>query len=228
MKKLKTFSAVCALLVAGVFVFVIGSVVKTRRDAKVLIGELSELSVSKSPNDTFDAFWWKYGRSWKNSDECTMHFCTYEAEISNNAIARLHIEPYTEMKIWFRVDRGALVTTMIEYRSARKGPNSPVVHVQQDVCGPGCGVRFDVNPHGTTEQMWNGFVEFNANATQAQRDAALAFNLDCFSRIGGCKDITELLPTVWRRADSGKIKSQLVGLSQRLEESHGFPSPEDF
>jgi hypothetical protein len=76
--------------------------------------------------------------------------------------------------------------------------------------------------------MWNGLGEFNPNATQKQREAALGLNVDCFHRIGGCKDITELLPTIWLRTGSDSVKSRLVGLSQRLEESHGSPSSDDF
>jgi hypothetical protein len=209
--------------------FVVGATMRTRRQAKMLINELKDLSVSPSPNDTFDSFQWKFGHSnFKHSDACTFHFCTYEVEISNRAIAALHLVPYTEMKTWFTVERGQLVQGLVEYRTALKGPNSPVVHIQQGMCGHGCGVRFDVNPHGTTQQMWNGIVEFDSRATAEQRDAALELNLGCFARIGGCKDIIDLLPTMWARSGSGKITSRWVGLSQTLEESHGFPSVDDF
>jgi hypothetical protein len=228
MSKLKAIAVVCAILIAAASAFVAVSVMKTRQQAKMLISVLRDLAVSRSPNDTFDSFQWKYGRArFKHSDACSMHFCTYEADVSNEVIARLHLVPYTEMKVWFEVENGRLVTAMVEYRSALRGPNSPVIHVQQGVCARGCGVRFDLNPHGTTKQIWNGFVEFNPRATQVEKDAALALNLSCFFRIGGCKDITELLPAVWQRSGSGAVTSRLVGLSQRLEESHGFPSPDD-
>jgi len=140
----------------------------------------------------------------------------------------LRLVPYTEMNVWFTMYRGSLEFAILEYRTALKGRESPVVHVQVGMCAHGCGVRFDVNPHGITPQMWNGLVEFDARATPQQSDAALAVNLDCFVRIGGCKDIIELLPPVWAHAGPGKITSRLVGLSQQLEESHGFPSPDDF
>jgi hypothetical protein len=220
--------AMCLILLVGACLFICVSATKTRRDAKTILEVIRELSVSKSPNDTFDSFRWKYRGKLKDSNVCSMHFCTYEADISNKAIAKLHLLPYTEMKVWFVVSRGKLATTMVEYRVALEGANSPVVHVQQDLCTHGCGVRFDVNPHGTTKQSWNGLVEFNASAAQRERDAALAFNLDCFSRVRGCQDLTDLLPTVWQRAGSGQITSRLVGLSQRLEESHEFPTPDDF
>jgi hypothetical protein len=229
MSKSRMFAVLCALLVVAVAIFVLGSVMRTQRDAMMLIAELKDLSVSSRPNDTFDSFQRKYGRSkFKYSDPCVMHFCTYEVDISNKAIAKLHLAPYTEMKAWFRVERGQLVLALVEYRSALKRPYTPVVHVQQGICVHGCGVRFDVNPHGTNTQMWNGLVEFNPRATQPEREAALAFNLGCFYRTTGCKDITELLPAVWQRVGSDAVTSRFVGLSQRLEESHGIPSPDDF
>ena len=157
-----------------------------------------------------------------------MHFCTYEADVSNRAISWLPLLPYTEMNVWFTVDRGQLVMTMLDYRSALKEPKiSPVVHVQQDICSRGCGVRFDVNPHGRDKQMWNGLVEFNPRATEAEKEAALALDLTCFYRVGGCKSISELLPTIWERTGTKTVTARMVGLSQRLEETPGFMSPDD-
>src|SRR4029077_4693459 len=128
----KTLVVVCALLIVAASVFVLGSVTRTRREARMLIEELKELSVSSRPNDTFDSFQWRYGHNrFKHSEACTFHFCTYEVDISNHVIAKLHLAPYTEMKTWFTVDKGQLVLALVEYRSALKGPHSPVVHVQQ-------------------------------------------------------------------------------------------------
>lgn len=229
MEKLRAPAIFCALIFFAITAFVGVSVMRTRQQARMLVSELKELSVSPRPNDTFDSFQWRYGRgNFKQSDLCTMHFCTYEVGISNHTIAKLHLVPYTEMKMWFTVERGQLVMGMVEYRTALEGPNSPVVHTQQGICGTGCGVRFDVNPHGTGKQMWNGLVEFNPKATQSEKDAALGFNLDCFFTMGGCKDIAELLPSVWQHKGNEEVAARLVGLSQRLEESHSGPSPDDF
>jgi len=98
--------------------------------------------------------------------------------------------------------------TILEDRTALKERNSPVIHVQQGMCSHGCGVRFDVNPDGTTREMWNGIVEFDARANSEQRDAALALNLGCFARLGGCKDIIDLLPTIWAHTGSEQISSR--------------------
>jgi hypothetical protein len=142
--------------------------------------------------------------------------------LSNGSISTFRVVPYAEMNVWFTVYKGSLQVAMLEYRTALTGPNSPVVHIQQGLCAHGCGVRFDVNPHGTTQQMWNGLVEFDARATPQQRDAALALNLECLARLGGCEDIIDLLPTVWTHNGRGTISSRLVGLSEQLEYSPIF------
>lgn len=204
------------------------SVLRMGREANARLNEFKELGASRNPTATFESLQRKYGGKLHKVKGSTPQACQYEMNLSNRIISALHIVPYTEMNIWFTVDEGSLRWAMLEYRTALTGPNSPVVHVQQGMCAHGCGVRFDVNPHGTAQQVWNGLVEFDTRATAQQRDAALALNLDCFVRIGGCRDIVDLLPTVWMRTGPRTITSRLVGSSQRLEESHEFPSPDGF
>jgi hypothetical protein len=216
-----------AILLACIL-FLVVTTRKTLTDATVILNELRDLGASRNPTAGFKALQQKYGSKLHPIEGCTAQNCGYEIDFSNGALSVLHVVPYVEMNVWFHMYRGSLVLAMLEYRTALNGPNSPVVHVQQGMCGHGCGVRFDVNPHGTSQNMWNGMVEFDTRASAEQRDAALALNLDCFTRIGGCKDIIDLLPTMWEHSGPGKISSRLLGLSQKLEESHGFPSADDF
>jgi len=46
-------------------------------------------------------------------------------------------------------------------------------------------IRFDVNPHGSTLQKWNGIVELDTRASPEQRHAAIAINLSRCPRLGG-------------------------------------------
>ena len=204
------------------------SVYRTRRDVTATLNEFKELGTSRNPTASFESLQRKYGSKLHPNEGCTQQHCQYEMSLSNRNISELRVVPYTEMNFWFTVDEGSLQWALLEYRTALRGPHSPVVHVQEGMCAHGCGVRFDLNPHGSTQEMWNGIVEFDTRATPQQRDAALALNLDCLARIGGCKDIIDLLPKMWTHSGSGAISSRFVGLSQRLEESHGFPSPDDF
>jgi hypothetical protein len=219
---------VLAVLSFTVCAFVCASAYSTYQAAVERLAEFRELGVSKNPTARFDALRRKYGSKLRPLEGCTQRLCQYEIDLSNHRVAAFRIVPYTEMNIWFTSYEGSLQLAMLEYRTALKGRNSPVVHVQQGMCSDGCGVRFDVNPHGTTRQMWNGIVEFDTRASPEQRNAALALGLSCFARPGGCKDIIDLLPTMWTHNGSGAISSRFVGLSQELEESHGLSSPDDF
>jgi hypothetical protein len=217
-----------AVTLIGLCAFAGMAAYKTYAEARAALNEFQALGTSKDPTASFELIRQKYGSKLRAVEGCTQQLCQYEMSLSNRNISLLRIVPYTEMNFWFTVDDRSLQWALLEYRTALRGPNSPVVHVQEGMCAHGCGTRFDVNPHGTTQQMWNGLVMFNTRATPQQRDAALAFDLDCFARIGGCKDIIDLLPTMWMRSGPGTISSRLVGLSQQLEESHGSPSPDDF
>ena len=216
------------VLSVALYAFVGISILQTRRDAATRLDEFRQLGISGDPTATFESLQRKYGSKLRHIEGCTQQFCQYEINLSNRTVSALRIVPYTELNVWFTVYKGSVQIAMLEYRTALRGPQSPVVHVHEGLCAHGCGVRFDVSPHGTTQQMWNGLVTFDTRATPQQRDAALALNLDCFARIGGCKDIIELVPTVWTRTGPSTVTSRLVGLSQQLEESHGFPSPDDF
>jgi len=123
--------------------------------------------------------------------------------------------------------QGALRSVMLDYRAALTRHESPTVHIEQGSCVKGCGTRFDVSPHGTSRQMWSGLVAYDKRATPQQRDAALSLNVNCLIRLGGCKDIVDLLPTMCSRNSPNTVSSRLVGLSQQLEESHRFLSPDD-
>ena len=227
--KSRTWNAILALVLLSVAfcAFVAMSVITTRKDASSEIRDLKELQDSKDATATFEMLKRKYGSKLQPTQGCSAQDCQSLITVSNRLISALHLVPYAEMKVWFTVWKGSLVFALVEYRVALKRPNSPVVHVQVGMCAKGCGVRFDVDPHGTTQQTWNGIVEVDTRATSQQRDAALALNLACLARIAGCDDISELLPTIWARTGPATVKSRLVGMSQQLEESHGLLSPED-
>jgi len=227
-------TSICKKLIAGLAVlvisiggFVAASSYRTYQTARTRLDEIKQLSISSNPTTQFAALRHKYENE-LHLTGCTRQGCQYELELSNKSAAAFRIAPYTELNIRFTTHEGSLQWAMLEYRTALRGRISPVLHVQEGMCSHGCGVRFDVNPHGTSKDMWNGLVEFDFRASVEERDAALALDLRCFLRVGGCKDIVDLLPTMWRRTRADEISSQLVGLSQRLEESHSFPPADDF
>lgn len=214
-----------ALIILGVFVGI--SAYRTRRHAMVLLNEFRELGTSTNPTASFNRLKQKYTIQIHQLEPCTAEACEYEMTFSNKALSRLRVFPYTEINLIFREYAGELRSEMLDYRAALTGAESPTVHIEQGSIAKGCGMRFDVSPHGTSGQLWSGLVSYDQRATAQQRNAALALNVNCLVRLGGCKDIADLLPTMWSHTSPSAVSSRLVGWSQELEESHAFPSRED-
>jgi hypothetical protein len=228
-KRAKTLLLTFVAILAVLCVFVLIAAFKTRRDAEAQLRQFQVLSSSNNPTAEFNAFRQRRGTELRFLG-CDRFGCAFETKaVANVVLAWLHIAPYTEMKTYFSTEGGTLKTAMLDYRVAPKGERGAIVHIQQGMCAHGCGLRFDVNPHGLAEQSWNGLVEFDTRATPEQRHAAVSLNVECFTRVGGCKDIVDLMPTIWGRNDQGQITSRLRGFSQEVEECHcAAPIAEEF
>jgi hypothetical protein len=88
----------------------------------------------------------------------------------------------------------------VHYRVAFSRGPSAVVHVQEDFCPRPCwwGPEYDFHPWQKTKgPVWNGIVGFNEEARPDLRAGSLALNVSCLTKIGGCKDAGEILPSIW-------------------------------
>jgi len=59
-----------------------------------------------------------------------------------------------------------------------------------------------VTKRGVGNQPWQAIVHLTPQATPSERRAAFSFNLNCLDKLGGCKDSSDLLPSVWRETKS--------------------------
>ena len=121
------------------------------------------------------------------------------------------------------VQHGSLSSVYIEYTSAIFKTNSPIANVWEDFCASGTVPRCDwfaLNPHGRDQTpVWNGNVVFGQEAGEQQKQAALALNLDCLTAFGGCKDISELLPTIWKSTRAGAVSSRWRSMADSIEDA---------
>jgi hypothetical protein len=212
------------IVAVGIAMFAVIAGLRVRTEAKSALSDLSGLQQSDDSTAAFEVLKRKYGNRLRPAQGCLPQDCQYLMTISNRSVSVLHLAPYAELRLWYNVYKTSLTFAMVEYRVALPRGNSPVVHVQVGMCAHGCGVRFDVSPHGVSQQMWNGIAEVGTRATRQERDAAFALNLDCLTSMGRCTDISDLLPTVWSRKGPAAVQSRLMGLSQDLEESHRITS----
>jgi hypothetical protein len=178
--------------------------------ASQIIDDLRSTSAAKNPVEKFKLLQRKYGGDLK-AGPCVSGRCYYEIEVNNRFLARLHLADYAEMTTVFYFDNDSFFGAITNYRIARDGGNSPVVHVQEDSCQGQCPgwLSLGVNPHGRRSvEVWNGMVEFNATATYEQRQAARSFNFRCFLPFKRCTDISDLLPEIWSRNPDGSLRCQ--------------------
>lgn len=211
--------AVSILFVSAV---VIGGAVKARHQAVILIEKIRSLDAAADPTSVSRSMIRTYADRLV-SQNCERNFCQYQFLFTNGVVSKLRIAPKAEIRMYISIDAGSLSDVDVEYTSAIISANSPIVSVQEDFCGNRTDIRcehFDINPHGRDiGQRWNGDVEFGRKATREQKRAAWALNLNCFAAIRGCKDISELLPTVWKVTGPGTVSSRLRSTADSIAEA---------
>lgn len=147
------------------------------------------------------------------NQECRDDFCQYEFVVKNWVLSTLRLAPPTELRARVTVFHRRLDAAGVDYASAIFKENSPVVHVQEDFCADRTDIRCDhfaLNPHGrNVGPAWNGIVEFGQLATDGQKKAAWALNLDCLASRHGCTDISQLTPKLWKATGPGTVSSRM-------------------
>lgn len=185
----------------------------SRRNAQVFLRQIREFAARDDLDGLFASVQKRYEPLLKPGGPCTSTDCYYEMTISNQPLPWLNRLPHTELTTTFQIHNSSIEVVMLDFRTARQHGSSPIVHVQIDSCAHSCGREFYLNPHGNSTNLWNGIVVFNARANENERDAALSLNLNCFTKIAGCNDIAQLLPSVWKRVSSDAVLSRRHSMS---------------
>ena len=211
---------ICAVLAGGT--------IYARNQARTLIGEFRSLDSAADPSAAALALMAKYDKHLVGKS-CNSDWCQYLFVFSNASISKFRVVPRAEIGAYVTLNRGSLAIVRVEYTSAVFRADSPIVGVQEGFCPvrsiEGCDY-FYLNPHGqNVAQTWNGDVGFGQRATRDQKRAAWALNADCFTALTGCKDISELLPTVWKRTSPGAVSSRLRSMADSLADA-AQPLPE--
>jgi hypothetical protein len=194
-----------ALLILCLVVF--AAAWKVRGDASVLLAALTRM-ISRDSTAEFEGFIKRYGAKLKKDEHCTALECQYLLEINNRVVSWTHLIAYTELRAYLTIFRGRFEFFFISFRQEGHEGNSPVVHVQF-VASDGVPGAFSLNPHGRSNELWNGMIHFNLAANPRERHAALNLNLNCFVKLGGCHDIAEMSPEVWKITSPAVIYSRM-------------------
>ncbi len=204
----------CAAFAGGIFC--------TRWQASTLLEDVKRLDTNVAPFSPFSTFRKKHRHQLVN-EECKDNVCQYEFMVTNRILSTLHLAPRTQLLARITLFHQKLDAAGVEYTSAVFKENSPVVHVQEDFCADRTDIpcnHFALNPHGRgVTPAWNGDIEFGQLATDEQKARAWALNLNCFAALHGCRDISQLSPTIWRATGPGVVSSRMRSSSDSAAES---------
>jgi len=178
---------------------------QTRAESLIRISrELSDFRGSPLTLATLES---KLGRRLRPVESCTPSGCGYELELSNNPLAILRIVPATQLRAYFWLRDGVVEESLLDYTTHPDFRDSIVVHSQMDFND---GNSFYLHPWGNSAPLdTNGLVVISSGSAEDKKKAALALNVSCLTKPGGCSTVADLLPTIWERTTNQKIRSRL-------------------
>jgi hypothetical protein len=200
----------------------IGGAIYARHQARTVIEKIRNVDTAADPTAASRSLMRLYSDRLV-SQNCEREFCQYQFLFTNGVISKLRIAPRAEIRMYVSIYAGNLSDINVQYTSAVFKADSPIVSVQEDFCGNRRDIsceHFAINPHGRdVGQTWNGDVEFGQKATREQKRAAWALNLHCVAALRGCKDISQLLPTVWKLTGPGTVSSRMRSTADSIAEA---------
>lgn len=138
---------------------------------------------------------------------CAGSDCSYTVTLSNRFLAALHVVPYTELKSYFWLRDGSLVTHMLDYTTVVEHHYSVIAHVQTDFCGT-CQA-FAIDPWaGVAPSKANGLVSVGNKTPASSKRTVFSLNTRCLTR-RGCVSVADLLPTVWAKTADERITCRI-------------------
>ena len=175
--------------------------------AESLIRITCELSSFGGSPPTLAVLESKLGHRLRRVEGCMPSECGYEVKLSNRPLAVLRIVPATELKADFWLRDGVVEESMLDFTTQADYRSSIVVHSQMDFNDSD---SFYLHPWGSSSPLdTNGLVVISSGSAEEKKKAALALNVNCLTKPGGCSTVADLLPTIWERSTNNEIKSRL-------------------
>jgi hypothetical protein len=147
----------------------------------------------------------RFGTELKQPDPCTASGCKYEIMLSNRALAKLHLSPYTALSSSFWVRNDLVQENMLELWTLNRQGRIIVAYVDAKYC-EGCK-GFDVVPcEGLVASLASGSVMIGSGSAPKEKRTAFGFDPSCLTSFRGCASIPDLAPTLWRGTASGAVQ----------------------
>lgn len=187
-----------------------------------LLEDLRMLDASKNPT----ALSVELMRKYEKHSSGTWSETNYRAKsflFRNRSLSKFRLAPASEIEITFEQEGSSLRNVAVVYTSSVFKENSPIIRLSEVFCSDPADhfcQHFAMNPHGRNiDQTWNADVSFGHLAKPEIRSEGWSLNPDCFVKIAGCKNVSELLPTLWKATPEGTVSSRMRSDSDSIAEA---------
>ena len=213
--------AVCAALLLSFWLVTMSRAYVVHR-AKELIADVQGLDKARDPAAAALSFTKKY-RRYLQETTCDHEVCQYRFIFTNRPVSILHLAKQAQVEALVTVSRANLDAVGVSLTSSVFKENSPIVYVQEDFCKDRTDIKcnhFDINPHGQyVRPIWNGIVGFGQGSSDEQKQLAWSLKTDCMAALHGCRDISEMMPELWKRVSPDSVSSRVRSTADSIAES---------
>jgi hypothetical protein len=177
--------------------------IATRRQAEAFLSELRSTQLGAGGYERVKKIATRFRKGVAESGgTCSPSECSLTVSFENTCLRRLHLATWTKFGGTLLVRNGQLYhisTGMTLYTRERVIGAETILSEQSEGGSPQFRV---ITKRWTDNQPWQAVVQLTPQATSSERETAFAFNLSCLDKLGGCKDSSDLLPSVWRETNS--------------------------
>jgi hypothetical protein len=198
--KPRTIRVTLLLLAVSLAIFITVRVRLSRNRAEAFLRETGRLAVGKTSFRDAEAVLAPYRHHVSYSDRCTPEHCLILFVFKNTWLRILHLAPAASFGGTLVFENDVLVAriTLLGQGECCAGhvTESTSFAEPADPAHPDFSVMLERDKTGHPQKA---MVELTPRASVEQRQEAYDVNLDCLSRVGGCK-AEELMPSLWSRS----------------------------
>lgn len=201
----KIYAGIIALVVACGAILT-AATVRTRSEAQAFLSELEVIELGPSGYGQVQALATRFrSHVAQETKPCTSSDCSLTVRFDNTWLRRLHIATWTTFGTTLLVRDGRLyyVSTGMTLYSRERVVSAETDFSEED---HGWEPYRAITKRWGDNQPWQSVVRLTPQATLSERKAAFSFNLTCLDKLGGCRDSSDLLPSVWKdEQGNGKL-----------------------
>jgi hypothetical protein len=177
-------------------------VTKPCRDSQVVLEQIQQVQVGKTSMEGLKQIIAQRGFPGNAKILCFPDDCTYTFLAMNKTLHFLHLAPHSYLLTNIVVRNGVVTAIVLNSASGDYGNLASLNFVQSFSDSPEyypfrCGQERCIKRLNATDgSPWRIYVALLPSVPVAERNRLLSLNTSCLSRIGGCKNARDLLPTI--------------------------------